>query len=434
MFPLDGNETLDSDGDGVGDNADAFPNNASETLDSDGDGLGDNSDPNPFQHDFTDGDGDTFPDLIDAFPEDGSQWSDTDGDGFGDNPDGNDSDAFITAPSQWNDSDGDGYGDNWGDSAWNETRMSEWTGIFIDGALLSDYCPDVNGNSTADGYNGCLDVDGNGIADVFEQEENNTETNDSVIDSDNDGVSDLEDACPETPAGAQVNTIGCVVVESSEDDTTSAFESFFSGDGDPVATTVGIGAILLALFSLLQTNAVAAVLPDTFRWVQVLRNNSKLTKEELNELTYLQSLVQAYFDSPDELNEELQDMKSDLTARYTNNEIKKETREKLFTLIDELLYTSPNELERIAHNDAYFGLAGTIDSKKRTELLEEKVAMRSVPISLDSTLTSMPQVPNLELKGVVSAEDGYEYLESPSGSGVWFIRNQSSGEWEQWLQ
>ena len=191
---------------------------------------------------------------------------------------------------------------------------------------------------------------------------------------------------------------------------------------------------MLALFSLLQTNAVAAVLPDTFRWVQVLRNNSKLTKEELNELTYLQSLVQAYFDSPDELNEELQDMKSDLTARYTNNEIKKETREKLFTLIDELLYTSPNELERIAHNDAYFGLAGTIDSKKRTELLEEKVAMRSVPISLDSTLTSMPQVPNLELKGVVSAEDGYEYLESPSGSGVWFIRNQSSGEWEQWLQ
>ena len=27
--------------------------------------------------------------------------------------------------------------------------------------------------------------------------------------------------------------------------------------------------------------------------------------------------------------------------------------------------------------------------------------------------------------------DGYEYLESPSGSGVWFIRKQSSGEWEQ---
>ena len=33
------------DGDGVGDNADAFPNDATETTDSDGDGVGNNSDP-----------------------------------------------------------------------------------------------------------------------------------------------------------------------------------------------------------------------------------------------------------------------------------------------------------------------------------------------------------------------------------------------------
>ncbi|MGB0459544.1 MAG: hypothetical protein ACPGGM_05935, partial [Porticoccaceae bacterium] len=35
---------VDSDGDGVADDADAFPNDASETLDSDGDGVGDNAD------------------------------------------------------------------------------------------------------------------------------------------------------------------------------------------------------------------------------------------------------------------------------------------------------------------------------------------------------------------------------------------------------
>ena len=33
---------MDSDGDGVGDNADAFPDDSTETLDSDGDGVGDN--------------------------------------------------------------------------------------------------------------------------------------------------------------------------------------------------------------------------------------------------------------------------------------------------------------------------------------------------------------------------------------------------------
>ena len=43
-FPNDANETMDSDGDGVGDNADAFPNDANETVDSDGDGVGDNAD------------------------------------------------------------------------------------------------------------------------------------------------------------------------------------------------------------------------------------------------------------------------------------------------------------------------------------------------------------------------------------------------------
>ena len=46
-FPFDSSEQLDSDMDGVGDNADAFPNDASETADSDNDGVGDNADAFP---------------------------------------------------------------------------------------------------------------------------------------------------------------------------------------------------------------------------------------------------------------------------------------------------------------------------------------------------------------------------------------------------
>jgi hypothetical protein len=37
----------DSDGDGVGDNGDAFPLDPTESLDSDGDGIGNNSDTSP---------------------------------------------------------------------------------------------------------------------------------------------------------------------------------------------------------------------------------------------------------------------------------------------------------------------------------------------------------------------------------------------------
>ena len=46
-FPFDPSEQLDSDMDGVGDNADAFPNDPTETVDTDGDGVGDNSDAYP---------------------------------------------------------------------------------------------------------------------------------------------------------------------------------------------------------------------------------------------------------------------------------------------------------------------------------------------------------------------------------------------------
>jgi len=74
-FPNDVNESQDSDGDGVGDNADAFPNNASETLDTDGDGLGDNAD---------------------AFPNNSNETTDTDGDGVGDN-----SDVFPNDPTRF---------------------------------------------------------------------------------------------------------------------------------------------------------------------------------------------------------------------------------------------------------------------------------------------------------------------------------------------
>ena len=107
-FPNDATETADSDGDGTGDNADAFPNDATETADSDGDGTGDNAD--AFPNDATetaDSDGDGTGDNADAFPNDATETADSDGDGTGDNADAFPNDATETA-----DSDGDGTGDN----------------------------------------------------------------------------------------------------------------------------------------------------------------------------------------------------------------------------------------------------------------------------------------------------------------------------------
>ena len=103
---------VDTDGDGVTDSNDAFPNDPDETTDSDGDGIGNNAD--------TDDDNDGVADIDDAFPLDPTETTDTDGDGIGNNADPDDDndgaadidDAFPLDPSETTDSDGDGIGDN----------------------------------------------------------------------------------------------------------------------------------------------------------------------------------------------------------------------------------------------------------------------------------------------------------------------------------
>jgi len=74
--------TVDSDGDGVPDNEDAFPDDPTEWEDTDGDGIGNNTDP--------DDDSDGVPDIDDAFPLNAAESADTDGDGIGDNADPDD--------------------------------------------------------------------------------------------------------------------------------------------------------------------------------------------------------------------------------------------------------------------------------------------------------------------------------------------------------
>ena len=123
--PLDASETVDTDDDGLGNNADtdddndgvadaddAFPLDPDEDTDTDGDGIGNNAD--------TDDDNDGVADADDAFPLDPDEDTDTDGDGIGDNADTDDDndgvadadDAFPLDPDEDTDTDGDGIGDN----------------------------------------------------------------------------------------------------------------------------------------------------------------------------------------------------------------------------------------------------------------------------------------------------------------------------------
>ena len=101
----------DADGDGAVDTFDAFPNDSAEYLDSDGDGIGNNAD--------TDDDNDGVEDSTDAFPYDSTETTDADSDGIGDNADLDDDndgrsdvdEIALGLDPLVADTDGDGIGD-----------------------------------------------------------------------------------------------------------------------------------------------------------------------------------------------------------------------------------------------------------------------------------------------------------------------------------
>ncbi len=104
---------LDSDGDGVLNAVDVFPFDPNESVDTDQDGIGDNAD--------TDLDGDGVDNLTDLFPSDNTEYQDSDADGIGNNADTDDdndgvadaTDAFPEDARGYSDSDADGMADEW---------------------------------------------------------------------------------------------------------------------------------------------------------------------------------------------------------------------------------------------------------------------------------------------------------------------------------
>jgi hypothetical protein len=211
VFPLDATETLDTDGDGVGNNADtdddgdgilddedAFPLDATESADTDGDGVGNNAD--------SDDDGDGVEDTLDVFPLDATETLDTDGDGVGNNADTDDDgdgilddeDAFPLDATESADTDGDGVGNN---------ADSDDDGDGVEDTL--DVFP-LDATET-------LDTDGDGVG-------NNADTDD-----DGDGILDDEDAFP-LDATESADTDGDGVGNNADSD----------DDGDGVEDTLDV--------------------------------------------------------------------------------------------------------------------------------------------------------------------------------------------------
>jgi hypothetical protein len=195
----------DTDGDGAIDTnvgistsgeiiADLFPLNPNETSDSDrdcphynlvtsGDGCGDNSD--------TDTDNDGVDDVDDTFPLDPAESVDTDEDGIGNNADTDDDNDGILDVLEIVNGTNPLAADTDGDGAIDTDLMSVTDD---DGSSTFDLFP-LNPNETADTDNDCpnfnLVTSGDGCGDNSDPE--------TIVDTDGDGVTDAEDAFPNDP-------------------------------------------------------------------------------------------------------------------------------------------------------------------------------------------------------------------------------------------
>ena len=225
---------IDSDEDGVDDDDDAFPDDSTEWSDTDGDGVGDNADTDDDDDGWSDqdevvcgselldsgsvpadsdadgecdaldpdDDDDGVVDSDDAFPSNPTEWADTDGDGIGNNADGDD--------------DGDGWGDSTESDCGSDPMDGEVSPKDIDGDGACDILdPDDDGDGVADEDDAFpldntewLDTDGDGLGDNSDQDDDGDQfvdeyesecmsdpldPNSSPSDSDGDGICDAMD-------------------------------------------------------------------------------------------------------------------------------------------------------------------------------------------------------------------------------------------------
>ena len=148
----------DDDNDGTAQSEDMFPDDGTQWADSDGDGYGDNANGST---------PDGCPNVIGTSTIDRYGCLDEDGDGASD-----ENDLWLGDNSQWFDSDFDTYGDN-------------------EGGTMGDSCPTEFGLAVLGSKQGCPDSDQDGwadIEDIFPTERS------QWLDSDGDGWGDNQSA------------------------------------------------------------------------------------------------------------------------------------------------------------------------------------------------------------------------------------------------
>ena len=188
----------DVDGDRVADKYDAFPNNLTESVDTDGDGIGNNADP--------DDDGDSVNDLADGYPLISlNGLLDSDGDGI---PNICDASCILAGMTEDKDDDDDGVAD---DNDLFPLDSTETIDSDLDGTG-NNADPDDDNDGVLDASDDyplnsiySKDSDNDGMPDAWETRYglNPNDPSDATSDQDNDGVSAIDEFLAGTvPSGS----------------------------------------------------------------------------------------------------------------------------------------------------------------------------------------------------------------------------------------
>ena len=226
---------LDGDGYSLYGGEDLFPLEPNEWLDTDLDGIGNNAD--------TDDDGDNVLDAEDLFPLDASEWADTDNDGVGDNSD--------NCPQVANDSQEDMDADEIGDQCDADTDgdgVENTSDVFpFDVTEALDFDVDGIGNNADpdDDNDGFVDINDDLPLDATEQLDTDADGigNNADTDDDGDGIADVNDAFP-------LN--GLYSVDSDNDGMADAWELLYglnpNDPSDTISDQDDDGAVALQEF------------------------------------------------------------------------------------------------------------------------------------------------------------------------------------------